>query len=155
MNATFRKTNPVARRDPSAARHAAVLWALLALFAFRVAAEPLQAWHPLAFLPPHGAWSSGALPYPLLLALQLVILAAAGWSAWRLSRGEMVARRRLGGWLTALGGFYCAGMAARLALGLTVLSAHPWFGKPVPAFFHLVLAGFVLVLGDYHWRHGR
>jgi hypothetical protein len=28
-----------------------------------------------------------------------------------------------------------------------------WFAKPLPALFHMVLAGYVLTLGHYHRRH--
>lgn len=138
-----------------AQRRAPVLWALLALFAFRVAAQPVQARFDLPLLPPAAAWASGALPYGVLLAVQLALLAVGGWTAARFSRGRVRPRRVLGAWLLALAAAYFGLMAARLALGLTVLASHPWFGKPVPALFHLVLAGFVLVVGDYHWRRGE
>ncbi len=146
---------PIPTACRSARSRAPLLWALAALFALRVAAQPLQARLALPLLPPASAWSSGMLPYALLLPVQLAILAAAVWTAARFSRARVAPRRALGAWLLALGAAYFGAMAARLALGLTVLAAHPWFGKPVPAFFHLVLAGFVLVVGDYHWRHGR
>ena len=36
-----------------------------------------------------------------------------------------------------------------LAAGLTFLADHPWFAKSLPAFFHVVLASFLLLLGHY------
>jgi hypothetical protein len=51
-----------------------------------------------------------------------------------------------------LGGIYFAFMAFRLFAGLTFLEDHPWFSKSLPAFFHAVLAAFVLTLGHYLYR---
>jgi hypothetical protein len=49
-----------------------------------------------------------------------------------------------------LGVLYFGSMSARLVLGLAVFSDVAWFAKPLPALFHLVLAGYVLTLGHYH-----
>ena len=49
-----------------------------------------------------------------------------------------------------LGGVYFGGTVLRLVLGLTVRTNSPFFAKPVPIFFHLVLASFLLVCGYYH-----
>jgi hypothetical protein len=46
-------------------------------------------------------------------------------------------------------------MLLRLILGLTLLSSVSWFATPIPAFFHLVLASIVLVIGHYHYRIGQ
>jgi len=50
------------------------LFALLGLFVFRVIAQLIQAVYPISYLPPFDAWQSGALPYPLLVAFQFVII---------------------------------------------------------------------------------
>lgn len=133
-----------------AVRHGLWLWTLWTLFIFRVAAQLLQYLHPVAWLPPFDSWHSATLPYPLLLAIQAVIIVLLARIARRVQRGAVRPRPRLGNGLRLLGGLYFAAMLARLALGCTVLSGHPWFDKPVPSLFHLVLAGFLLALAAYH-----
>jgi hypothetical protein len=50
-------------------------WLFLALFAVRVVAQPLSLVVHSAVLPPFESWHSGALPYGLLVASQVAILA--------------------------------------------------------------------------------
>jgi hypothetical protein len=135
-------------------RYALVLWVLLGLFCFRVGAQLIQFAGPVPFLPPFEAWHSGALPYGALLTAQLAIIAVAGWWASQFQRGAVLPRRGRGGVLLVAGATYFSVMAVRLALGVTVLPSHAWFGTLLPAFFHIVLAGFLLVAGHFHWRHG-
>src|SRR5688572_21614751 len=62
-------------RDPRCRRYAWALGALTALFALRIAAQALQRWGPGGSLPAFGELQDGGLPYWLLLAVQLFILA--------------------------------------------------------------------------------
>ena len=55
--------------------YAAILGTICALFAARVAAQAMQRWSPLPFLPPASAFQGSALPYAILLPAQLAILA--------------------------------------------------------------------------------
>ena len=128
---------------------------LFALFLCRVVAQPLALVVHSAVLPPFEAWHSGAIPYSLLLASQLLILAASGWTAWRFSIGAVKPRRPIGLAAIAVGGLYFLGMVARLVLGATVLSDVRWFASPVPTVFHLVLAGYLLLVGRFHYVHGE
>jgi hypothetical protein len=141
-------------RAESSTRYAAGLWVLLALFAFRVVAQPLSLVIRSGMLPQFESWHSGALPYSLLVASQLVILAALVWTAWRFTIGAVTPRHSVGVVALAFGGLYFVGMLARLALGLTVLSRQRWFASPLPTVFHLVLAAFVLLFGHFHYVHG-
>ena len=130
-------------------RHAVVGWVLVALFAFRVAAQPLSlAVH--AGLPPFESWHSAALPYGVLLASQLAILGAFGWATYRFGAGGLTPRRSLGVAALWLGGIYFAAMTARLVLGVTLLRDVRWFASPIPTVFHLVLAGWILLFGHFH-----
>ncbi len=129
---------------------AAILWILLGLFCFRVAAQLIQALAPVSLLPAFEAWHSGALPYPLLVATQLVIITVYAWTAWGIQVGRTRPDRRLGRWLLGLGGVYFAFMLVRLALGATV-AQQTWFDAPIPSVFHLVLAGFLLVAANFHF----
>ncbi len=135
-------------------RYATWLWLLLALFAFRVVAQPLSLVVHLTILPPFESWHSAALPYPLLLAFQVLLLAAMGWTAYRFSKGVVRPRRSVGTVALTLGGLYFLSMVARLLLGLTMLSHERWFASPLPTVFHLVLAAWVLLFAHFHWAHG-
>ena len=129
-------------------RYAWALWLLTGLFAFRVVAQPAA----LAFdgLPSFDSWDGGVLPYPVLLVTQFVIL---GWlvrTAWRFSTGDVVPHRRVGRVALAFGGVYFAVMFLRMLLGATTLSHVRWFASPLPTFFHLVLATYLLLYGYWH-----
>ena len=69
-------------------RYASGLWLLVLLFAFRVIAQPLALVVHHTLLPPFESWHSAALPYRVLLASQVAILAALGWTAWRFTVGD-------------------------------------------------------------------
>jgi hypothetical protein len=124
---------------------------LLLLFCCRVFAQLLQAWSPVEALPPFEAWASGAIPYWLLVTSQVMIIVACVRVIWRLHRGVIVPSMKTGKILLVLGGIYAGLMSGRLIIGLTVATDHFWFSARLPTFFHLVLAGFVLVYGWFHF----
>lgn len=123
--------------------------ALTGLFVFRVLAQLAQALYPLPLLPPFEVWHGAVLPYPLLVACQVVIVVALSIVTWRVGGDAVVPRPWKFRLCFALGVPYFLFMAFRLAAGLTFLSDHPWFSKSLPAFFHVVLASFLLLLGRY------
>jgi len=135
--------------------HAVLLWSLFALFLFRVLAQLIQYVTPVGSLPPFGRWQGSGLSYPVLLGSQLVILAVMGWGAVGIGRGGVRVRRATGAWLLALGSLYFLSMGVRLILGLTLLANSAWFAKTLPAFFHMVLATFILVAGHFHWTRSE
>jgi hypothetical protein len=141
----------VEERRVRGAIHVALLWSLTASFAFRTAAQLVRRVSPVRALPPFDAWQGSSLSYPVLLASQSLILVLMCWLTHGVS-GRVRARRRIGAALLALGGVYFAAMSVRLVLGLTILADVSWFAKPLPALFHLVLAGYLLTLGHYHWQ---
>jgi hypothetical protein len=126
------------------------LWALTALFAARVAGQALQRWTPQPFLPPADAFQGSNLPYPALLFAQLVILAVMIAVAWRVQRGVMARNPGAGRVLGWLGAAYMAFALGRIAIGLSMPGAPDWFRTWIPAFFHVVLAGYVLTVSLYH-----
>lgn len=142
------------RATDASRRYAPWLWLMLCLFMFRVAAQPLALVVHTGFLPRFDSWQSGAVPYPYLVASQLLIILWLGRTAAQFSRGTVVARRRLGAIMMALGGAYFLTMIARLVLGATWLRENYWFASPIPTVFHLVLATAVLLYGHFHFRHG-
>lgn len=131
------------------------LWVLLALFAGRVVAQPAQLWLHIPWLPAFDTWHSGALPYWLLLSLQLLILCVQARIAVAVGAGRVTPSRRAAWWWLILGSIYFAAMLARLGLGATVLASSHWFSAWLPTVFHLVLASFVLLVGIFHWRGSR
>ena len=128
------------------------LRALIAAFCLRIVGQPLAAFGTPG-LPPFDDWHSGTLPYPLLLASQLAIVALMVWTTRSVAAGTVRFRRRLGRWLLAASCLYAAVMAARLVLGATVLRDVAWFARPVPTVFHLVLAAYLGIYGHLHVRH--
>ena len=132
--------------------HAALLGLFTMLFGLRVAAQLVQYASPTRFLPPFDAWQGSGLEYPVLLLGQVVILPAMASGAVAVRHGAR-ARKSVGNWLVVLGVVYFGAMSARLVLGLAMLADVAWFAKPLPALFHMVLAGYVLTLGHYHRRH--
>lgn len=123
--------------------------ALIGLFAGRVVAQLIQALAPVPWLPPFGAWQGSALPYDLLVMAQIALIAMMVWIALRVRDNAMSATPQQVRMLLVFGGLYFGFMAFRLLSGLTVLSDNAWFAKSLPAFFHLVLASFVLLFADH------
>ncbi len=131
------------------------LSALLCLFTFRVLAQLLQVIYPVGWLPEFRQWQGSSLSYPLLLASQILIIFVVMIMIRQIGMAALKPNRRVGRRLFILGGVYFIVMLLRLILGLTLLSSVSWFATPIPAFFHLVLASIVLVIGHYHYRIGQ
>ena len=131
---------------PTTTSTAAVLWTLLALFALRVLGQILVVASVAPFLPPMADWQSGLLPYPLLLASQVVILVLFGTICVQIAsgRGYFVQPHR---WLATplwiFGWIYAGAMVIRYALLRTDI---------IPVVFHMVLASFLIVLARRHRR---
>jgi hypothetical protein len=131
-------------------RFGLILTGLTALFALRVAGQAIQRWMPQSFLPPVEAFQGSNLPYSTLLTIQLLILGLLVRTSWRVWSGRNLPLPRLGRGLAWFGAIYLAGSILRIAVGLWVPNAHSWFSAWIPAFFHLVLAAWVLVLAAHH-----
>ncbi|GAB1723526.1 MAG: hypothetical protein GDA65_19400 [Nitrospira sp. CR1.1] len=131
-----------------------LLLGLLLLFLFRVVAQLVQAFSPVTALPSFEIWQSGAIPYPLLVVFQIIILIACARVVWSFLSGTVVPSGKKGRLLLIFGWIYFIAMGLRLLIGLTMAPDHYWFGAIVPALFHLVLAGFVVVCGFFHSARG-
>lgn len=130
-----------------------VMALLTGLFGLRVAGQAIQHWMPQPFLPAFDAFQGSSLGYPTLLISQLLILASMLATCLRIGNGKAIPNRRLGRGLAWFGGLYMTGSILRIVIGLAVPSAPAWFSTWIPAFFHLVLAGFVLAAASFH-RYG-
>jgi sterol desaturase/sphingolipid hydroxylase (fatty acid hydroxylase superfamily) len=142
-------TSPEAHTEQShtanqPAAGAALLVSLAVLFLVRVMAQLVQWATPSVLLPPFEAWQGSGLPYPVLLAAQVTILAAMLWAIRRRHAGLRVFAPRLAGPALWFAVAYFLAMLARLAAGFTLLSDVAWFAGTLPAYFHLVLASFLL-----------
>ena len=112
----------------------------------------VQAWWPVDVLASFENWHSATLPYPMLLAWQLTILAVQVWVIVAMSRNAHQPRQLVGQVLLVVGGLYFTFMLFRLVAGMTFLQHLPWFQVRLPTIFHLVLAAYLLVLADFHLR---
>jgi uncharacterized protein len=130
------------------------LFVLWSAFAFRVLAQLLQYLSPVPFLPPFAHWQSGVLPYPALLACQVVLLGLLFRVAARIARGHVVPLKEMGRRMLILGTVYASAMVIRYVLHMLRLPDDRWLGGCIPIFFHLVLASFLMVAGRYHYRRG-
>jgi hypothetical protein len=131
------------RGDPAWA--SAFLWLFAGLFALRVVGQLVVLLCRPAWLPPMEQWN--LLPYPLLLPIQLLLLAATTLLATGLSHPHGGA---LGHPLIALALVYGAAMVVRYAVRMTRRRHERWFGGTIPIVFHCVLAAWLYVLGSFH-----
>ena len=122
---------------------------LLVLFCFRVLAQLIQWLQAVAWLPEFEVWHSGALPYEWLLVSQGLIIALFVGVIIRIQRNQYACNSTRVKLLVVVGWVYFVFMVLRFILSLTLLPSHPWFGATLPAFFHIVLATMLLVIGYY------
>jgi len=139
-----------ALQNPQQRPHAWCLAALLLFFLFRVLAQLLQYLKPVNALPDFDRWMSGAIPYSLLLFSQIIIFAALGLIVLRWTSRPVIPSRVRGRVLGTFGIAYFTLMLVRLVIGTTFADPPDWFAYPIPAFFHLVLASFFIVMARYH-----
>ena len=126
---------------------------LTVLFAGRVAAQAVQRWLPVPFLPPFAAFQGSNISYAVLLSAQVAILALMVHVVRRVRQRRLEPSKRASRLLTFAGGLYVAVMLTRLVVGLAVPGAPGWFRSGISIAFHFVLAMFVLMLAAYH-RNG-
>ncbi|MEM0967322.1 MAG: hypothetical protein AAGJ81_14340 [Verrucomicrobiota bacterium] len=136
-------------------RHAVVLMVLLGLFCFRVFAQLLQWVRPVGFLPGFDRWASGALPYPLLFGIQIIMIGAFFWILYRWFKKKITPSIKIGVALSTFGGIYFLVMFTRLIIGLSVEQSPVWFQFTIPSFFHLVLASFFVTMGTFHLQNAK
>ena len=128
------------------------------LFLLRVVGQVLATYAGVSWLPAVEHWQSGLLPYPALLASQIVILGTMGAviaDVWR-GKGRFVEPRpRLASAVRWFGSFYLASMIVRYVLSMALRPEWRWFGPSIPIVFHCVLATFLLVYAGVLAGHER
>ena len=128
------------------------------LFLLRVVGQVLTTCAEVSWLPAVEHWQSGLLPYPALLASQVVILGTMGVviaDVWR-GQGRFVQPRpRLASVVRWFGSLYLASMIVRYVLAMALRPEWRWFGHSIPIVFHCVLATFLLVYAGVLAGHRR
>lgn len=137
------------------ARYAVALWLLLGLFCLRVLGQFVVAFFGVVFLPPMEEWYSGLIPYGPLLTAQVLIIMLLSYVSLSFTRGVgyfVRPNRGLGRGLVLFGALYLTAMIIRYIMRMSLLPDERWTGGSIPIFFHWVLATYLLVVGQYHWR---
>jgi hypothetical protein len=119
----------------------ALLWLLTGLFACRVVGQALVAFLHVGYLPAMSEWYSGLVPYPMLLPIQVVMLALMTKINVDLTRGRgtfATPRPRLGRGLRWFAVIYFLAMVVRYVVTMTLL---------IPVVFHWVLATYIFAWG--------
>ena len=152
-NAPWAMANAASSARPrpalAAQRTAWLLAGLTLLFAFRVAGQAIQRWMPQAVLPPFAAFQGSAIPYAVLLGIQLLLLVLMTSVAVRVGTRGVATHPTLAASLKIAGAIYFGAMLLRLVIGICAPNAPAWFSATIPAFFHLVLATYILVFAGY------
>jgi hypothetical protein len=131
---------------------AALLAILTAAFALRVAGQFIVSWRAPAWLPPMPEWYSGVVPYPRLLAIQLVMLGAMSLVVVGVALGSPAladARPVIGTIVLVIAWPYALSMAVRYVVRMWRHPEARWTGRTIPIVFHVVLAMWLFVLGSY------
>jgi hypothetical protein len=138
---------------PDPAPYSPYLWLFTVLLFFRVVGQIVVViWAP-RWLPPMAQWQSGLLPYPVLLASQIVVLTIMVWICLDFSRGTgpfVQVRPEVGRFVTWFSYVYFAGMIVRYIVRMTRRPDQRWFGGTIPIIFHSVVAAFLWTFGRYH-----
>ena len=139
-------------------RYPLLLGACTLLFILRVFGQILVAVREVGFLPPFEQWYSGLLPYPLLLPVQIAMIAVMLKIVGDFARGDgyfVNLQPLVGRILIGLGCVYFLGMVVRYVMTMVLHPELRWFTGTIPIWFHMVLATFIFTLGEYQVRRGR
>lgn len=133
----------------STGRAPLILGSLTLVYTLRVVLHLVVVLTRVAFLPGPDEWNSGALPYPVVLALQLVLLAllALIWRDAARGFGRLYRRRPFAGrWIGRAAQFYLCLVAMRL-LVYAVARTRGMELPPglIPLFSHALLAVFAVI----------
>ena len=136
-------------------KHGYWLMFLFLLFCFRVAAQLLQHFFPVSFLPAFEDWQSGTLPYWVLVIFQIIIIAICFRITYQVATGTAQPNHKTGKLCLLFGVIYFSIMLFRLIAGLTFAPDHAWLGARLPTLFHLILSSFVLVVGHFNFKFSK
>ena len=126
---------------------------LTGLFSLRVLGQLIVVSFTVDWLPPDKEWASGLIPYPILLAIQLIMIIGMSKVVADVLRVQgffAVVRPRWSKILIGVSAVYAASMALRYILTMVFFPNMRWSGGAIPIFFHFVLAAFLYTLGKFH-----
>jgi len=133
--------------------HGRALAILTLLFALRVLGQALVVFFSVDWLPDTEHWFSGVIRYPILLAIQAVMLPGMvkiTADIWRARGFFAEPRPGCSRFLIACSIIYAISMVLRYALTMRYRPEMRWFGGTIPIFFHFVLAAFVYTWGKFY-----
>ncbi len=129
-----------------------VLALLTLLFFFRVLGQALVVFFSVSWLPSNEQWASGLLPYPALLAIQVVMLVGMVKilsDVWREGGFFAMAPASWSRFLIGFSAVYAGSMATRYILTMIFRPDLRWLGGTIPIVFHFVLAAFLYTWGKF------
>jgi len=132
--------------------HGPVLAILTLLFALRVLGQALVVIFSVDWLPSTEQWFSGLIRYPILLGIQLVMLAGMVKIAAGVWRGTGLFAKPRPAWahfLIICSVIYAGSMVLRYVFTMTYRPEMRWFGGTIPILFHFVLACFLYTWGKF------
>ena len=135
--------------------HGPILALLTALFFLRVLGQALVVFLSIDWLPANDHWASGLIPYPVLLAIQLVMLPVMikiSLDIWHGHGFFAAARPAVGHFLIDFSAIYIGAMSLRYILTMIYRPEMRWFGGAIPISFHFVLAAFLFIWGRFVYR---
>jgi hypothetical protein len=130
------------------------LWLFTCLLVLRVVGQLVVVLRAPRWLPPMEQWQSGLLPYPVLLASQIVVLTLMVWISvdfWQ-GEGPFIDPRRpdMGRAVVWFSYLYFGGMVLRYVIRMWRRPDQRWFGGTIPIIFHSFVAAFLFTFGRYH-----
>jgi hypothetical protein len=140
--------------DPAA--YGVCLWLFTVLLTARVVGQLVVATSAPRWLPPMDQWQSGLLPYPVLVASQVVVLTLMVWISMDFSQraGYWVRQHpRLGAAALWWSYLYFGAMVARYAVRMARRPGQRWLGGTIPIIFHCVVAAFQWTFAMFHAGH--
>lgn len=144
---------PIGANSRKRTLHGPLLALLTSLFACRVAGQALVASVGMTWLPAMEQWFSELIPYPTLLIFQLlmlIVMIKITGEIWRGKGTFATVRPHWSNRLKTFSAVYAGLMVLRYPLTMILHPEMRWVGDIIPIIFHMVLAGFIFILGDYH-----
>jgi len=130
------------------------LWLFTCLLLLRVIGQIVVVLRAPRWLPPMEQWQSGLLPYPVLLAGQIVVLTIMVWISVNVLQGSGIfidpRRPEMGRAIVWFSYVYFGGMVVRYAIRMSRRPDQRWFGGTIPIIFHSFVAAFLFTFGRYH-----
>ena len=136
-------------------KYSSGLGILLLIYCVHVGAQFIQFINPVAFLPPFEEWHTGSLPYEVMAVSQIIIIFVLLGFVLRVAGGREDLVRKSGQVYLIFGFSYLVLMLFKLGAGFSDVSFQDWIFAKIPSLFHLDLASFLIVVGNYHFRFGK